>query len=297
MSYELAAEAAAFIQSRYAKPIRTAVVLGSGLGAFAEELANAVRIPYAEIPHFATSTVEGHAGQLVLGEIGGVSIAVQQGRFHFYEGYDMDQVTFPMRTFGLMGIETVILTNAAGSLRDEMTPGSLMLINDHLNCIGANPLRGPNDARFGPRFPDMTSAYDTELQEIVVAAADGIAKERFDNGDDKTLTDFLHRGVYCGLSGPTYETPAEIRMYRLLGADAIGMSTVPETIVARHQGMRVAGISCITNFAAGMTDGTIVHEHVMETGARVAEVFKELLRRVIREMHGHKEDLAADLRG
>ena len=284
MSYELAAEAADFIKSRYAQSPKTVVVLGSGLGAIADEIENAVRIPYPEIPHFATSTVEGHAGQLVLGEIEGVPIAVQQGRFHFYEGYDMDQVTFPMRTFGLMGIENVILTNAAGSLSTEMVPGSLMLISDHLNCMGENPLRGSNDPRFGPRFPDMTSAYDTELQEIVVTSADAIAKERFENGVDKSLTDFLHRGVYCGLSGPTYETPAEIRMYRLLGADAVGMSTVPEAIVARHQRMRVVGISCITNFAAGMTAESINHAEVMETGARVAEVFKELLRRVIREL-------------
>jgi purine-nucleoside phosphorylase len=297
MTYELAVEAADFIRSRYAKSPKLAVVLGSGLGAFADELQNAVRIPYPEIPHFATSTVEGHAGQLVLGEIEGIPIAVQQGRFHFYEGYDMQQVTFPMRTFGRMGIETVILTNAAGSLSSEMVPGSLMLISDHLNCIGENPLRGKNDDRFGPRFPDMTSAYDPDLQEIVVTAADEIAKERFENGVDRELTDFLHRGIYCGLSGPTYETPAEIHMFRLLGADAIGMSTVPETIVARHQGMRVAGISCITNFGAGMTDETIVHEHVMETGARVAEVFEELLRRVIKDLHGRGEDLAADSRG
>ena len=221
----MAVEAAEFIKSKYAKSPKIAIVLGSGLGAFAGELGNSVRIPYPEIPHFATSTVEGHAGQLVLGEVGGIPVAVQQGRFHFYEGYDMEQVTFPMRTFGVMGIETVILTNAAGSLSSEMIPGSLMLISDHLNCIGDNPLRGRNDDRFGSRFPDMTSAYDHELQQIVVTAADDIAKERFENGIDSALTDFLHRGVYCGLSGPTYETPAEIRMYRLLGADAIGMST------------------------------------------------------------------------
>jgi purine-nucleoside phosphorylase len=281
MIYEQAAEAAAFIQSKYAKSIKTAVVLGSGLGAFAGELTDPVKIPYEQIPHFARSTVEGHAGQLVLGEIDGVPIAAQQGRFHFYEGYEMDQVTFPMRTFGLMGIENVILTNAAGSLSTEMVPGSLMLISDHLNCMGVNPIRGSNDRRFGPRFPDMTSAYDVEFQEIVVAAADEIAKERFENGDDRELTDFLHRGIYCGLSGPTYETPAEIRMYRLLGADALGMSTVPETIVARHQGMRVLGISCITNFGAGMTSGEIDHEHVMSTGEQVADIFRELLRRVI----------------
>lgn len=283
MSYEQAAEAAAFIKSKYPKTINTVVVLGSGLGSFADQLSDSVKIPYESIPHFARSTVEGHAGQLVLGEIDGVPLAVQQGRFHFYEGYDMDQVTFPMRTFGLMGIANVILTNAAGSLSTSMEPGSLMLISDHLNCMGVNPLRGANDKRYGPRFPDMTSAYDPEFQQLAVEAADAIANERFENGEDAVLTDFLHRGVYCGLSGPTYETPAEIHMYRLLGADALGMSTVPEAIVARHQGMRVLGISCITNFGAGMVDGSIDHDHVMETGARVAEVFQDLLRRVILE--------------
>lgn len=281
MLYEQAAEAAEFIRSRYAKSIRTAIVLGSGLGAFADELTDATPIPYEEIPHFARSTVEGHAGRLVLGEIDGIALAVQQGRFHYYEGYSMEQVTFPIRTFGLMGIENVILTNAAGSLSTEMTPGSLMLISDHLNCIGENPLRGPNNARFGPRFPDMTNVYDRNLQDMIVHAAADLSRERFEQGLDVELTDFLHRGIYCGLSGPTYETPAEIRMYRLLGADALGMSTVPEAIIARHQGMKVAGISCITNFAAGMTDEEIDHDHVMETGARVAEVFKELLRRII----------------
>lgn len=284
MSYEMAVEAAEFIKSKYATPIRIALVLGSGLGTFADDMTDAIRIPYEEIPHFALSTVEGHAGQLVLGEIDGVPTAVQQGRFHYYEGYSMDQVTFPMRVFGLMGIESVILTNAAGSLSTEMTPGSLMLISDHLNCIGENPLRGQNDSRFGPRFPDMTNVYDRVMQETIVAAAEDISRERFERGVDKEKIDFLHRGVYCGLSGPTYETPAEIRMYRLLGADALGMSTVPEAIVARHQQMRVAGISCITNFAAGMTDEVINHDHVMETGAGVAEVFRELLKRVIRKM-------------
>lgn len=281
MSYEQAVEAADFIRSRYAKPIRTAVVLGSGLGAFANEIEDPITIPYLEIPHFARSTVEGHAGQLVLGEIGGVAVAVQQGRFHFYEGYEMEHVTFPMRTFGRLGVENVILTNAAGSLSTEMRPGSLMLITDHLNCMGVNPLRGANDKRFGPRFPDMTFVYDRELQEIVVEAASSISEERFAKGTDSELVDFLHRGVYCGLSGPTYETPAEIHMYRLLGANALGMSTVPEAIVARHQGMKVIGISCITNLGAGMTDESIDHSHVMETGARVAEVFTELLRRVV----------------
>lgn len=281
MSYEKALEAAEFIRSKYDGEIKIALVLGSGLGAFAETLENAVRIPYEEIPHFARSTVEGHAGQMVLGEVGGVAVAVQQGRFHFYEGYEMPQVIFPMRVFGLLGVETVILTNAAGSVRTSMKPGTLMLIRDHINLMGVNPLRGANDERFGARFPDMTAVYDKALQELAYDEAMAIAEERFEKGLDKTFTRFMWRGVYCALSGPTYETPAEIRVFRLLGADAVGMSTVPEAVAARHQGMKVMGISCITNLAAGMTGGVINHEEVMETGARVADVFKELLRRII----------------
>ena len=281
MTYENAVEAAEFITSKYPHPVKTAVVLGSGLGAFADELKNSVRIPYGEIPHFVKSTVEGHAGQLVIGEIAGKHIAVQQGRFHYYEGYSMEQVMFPVRVFGRMGVENVILTNAAGSLNTEMTPGSLMLITDHLSMMGINPLRGSNDARFGPRFPDLTEVYARDLQELANQAATDIATDRFELGLDADLTDFLHRGIYCALSGPTYETPAEIRLYRMLGADAVGMSTVPEAIAACHQGMKVLGISCITNFAAGMTEGTIDHEEVMETGARVADIFKELLRQII----------------
>ncbi len=281
MSYEKAAEAVEFIRSKYAGEIRTAVVLGSGLGAFADELSNAVKIPYEQIPGFERSTVEGHAGQLVLGEIDGVAVAVQQGRFHYYEGYDMEQVIFPVRTFGLLGVENLILTNAAGSLNSDMTPGTLMIITDHLNCLGVNPLRGPNDSRFGQRFPDMSEVYDREFRQIAHEAASDIARERFEKGTDEKLVDFMNSGVYCSLSGPTYETPAEIHMYRQLGADAVGMSTVPEAIAARHQGTRVLGISCITNLAAGMSGEPINHEEVMETGERVAEVFKELLRRII----------------
>ncbi|MBV9215331.1 MAG: purine-nucleoside phosphorylase [Acidobacteria bacterium] len=275
MSYDQAAAAADFIREKYAEPIATAVVLGSGLGAFADEVENAVRIAYEDIPGFARSTVEGHAGRLILGEIGGVSVAVQQGRFHYYEGYELEQVMLPVRTFGVMGVKNLILTNAAGSLSPDLQAGDLMLIDDHLNCFGVNPLRGKNDERFGPRFPDMTTAYDREFHAIAEEEARKIAKA---HSIDK---DILKRGIYCGLSGPTYETPAEIRMYRALGADAVGMSTVPETIAARHMGIRVLGISCITNMAAGMSDGLIDHEEVMETGARVAEIFKELLRGVI----------------
>lgn len=281
MTYENAIETAEFIKSKYIHPVTAAVVLGSGLGAFADDLEDPVRVPYEHIPHFARSTVEGHAGQLVLGRIGGVHVAVQQGRFHYYEGYDMQQVTFPMRAFGRMGVENVILTNAAGSLEPEYPPGSLMLITDHMNCMGVNPLRGKNDERFGARFPDMTQVYDRELQRIAHDEAQALAHERFEKGIDGKKRDLLHRGVYCALSGPTYETPSEVRMYRMLGANAVGMSTVPEAIAARHQGMRVLGISCITNFAAGMTDENINHQEVMETGAKVSEVFKELLRRII----------------
>jgi purine-nucleoside phosphorylase len=280
MSFEKAAESADFLRTKFSGEIKTAIVLGSGLGAFADGLENAVQIPYGEIPGFVQSTVEGHAGQLVIGEVAGVAVMVQQGRFHYYEGYDMQQVTLPVRCFGVMGVKNLILTNAAGSLNSDMLPGSLMLITDHINCMGVNPLRGANDTRFGPRFPDMTEVYDRDFQQIAEAEAAAIAKERFENGIDSELTDFLNRGVYCALSGPTYETPAEIRMYRLFGADAVGMSTVPEATAARHMGIRVLGISCITNLAAGMTDEAIDHSHVMETGARAAEVFGELLRRV-----------------
>ncbi len=281
MSYEKAIEAAEFIRSKYNKEIKIALVLGSGLGAFAEDLENAVRIPYEEIPHFARSTVEGHAGQLVLGEVDGIAVAVQQGRFHYYEGYEMEQVIFPMRVFGLLGIESVILTNAAGSVRTSMKPGSLMLIRDHLNLMGVNPLRGANDERFGARFPDLTAVYDKKLQDIAYDEAKIIAESMVEKGFEDEAIRFMWRGVYCALSGPTYETPAEIRMLRLLGANAVGMSTVPEAIAARHQGMKVLGISCITNLAAGMTGGLINHAEVMETGARVAGIFKELLRRII----------------
>ncbi len=286
MSYEKAQETAEFIKAKYDKEIKIAVVLGSGLGAFADEVENAVKIPYEEIPNFAQSTVEGHAGRLILGEVEGVSVAVQQGRFHFYEGYDIAQVVFPIRTFGILGVKSLILTNAAGSVNTDFKQGSLMLIRDHINLMGTNPLRGRNDERFGVRFPDMTEVYSLEYQEIVIAEAKKMAQEKaarreIETGKKETINYFLRRGVYCGLSGPNYETPAEIRLLRLLGTDAVGMSTVPEAITARHAGMKVIGISCITNMAAGISNDVIHHEEVMETGAKVATTFKELLRRVI----------------
>jgi len=280
MSYEKAQEAAEFIRSKYDKEIKVALVLGSGLGAFGEEVENAVKIPYEQIPHFARSTVEGHAGQLVLGEVAGVSVAVQQGRFHYYEGYDIAQVVFPVRVFGVLGVKSLILTNAAGSVDTDFKQGTLMLIRDHLNLMGVNPLRGKNDERFGARFPDMTEVYSLDYQEIALAEA-GAMTEAKGIGERLAKPRLLRRGVYCGLTGPSYETPSEIRMLRMLGADAVGMSTVPEAITARQMGIKVLGISCITNMAAGMSDEPIHHAEVMETGARVAETFKELLKRII----------------
>ncbi len=286
MSYEKAVEAARFIKSKYEKKIKVALVLGSGLGAFAEEVENTVIIPYEEIPHFARSTVQGHAGRLVLGEVNGVAVTVQQGRFHYYEGYDIQQVIFPVRVFGILGVKSLILTNAAGSVDTDFKQGTLMLIRDHINLMGVNPLRGKNDEHFGERFPDMTEVYSLEYQEIAITEAKQMAFEKAANDEERTgkkqeLHRILRRGVYCGLSGPSYETPAEIRMLRLFGADAVGMSTVPEAITARQMGIKVLGISCITNMAAGITEEPIHHEEVMETGAKVAGTFKELLKRII----------------
>ncbi|MDQ3753938.1 MAG: purine-nucleoside phosphorylase [Acidobacteriota bacterium] len=266
--YERVEHAARTIRARWMEEARIGLVLGSGLGAFADDCEDSVVIPYEEIPGFARSTVEGHAGQMVLGRCAGVPIVVMQGRFHFYEGYEMDAVTFPVRTLELLGVKSVVLTNAAGGLNNTFTQGSLMLISDHLNLMGVSPLRGPNDERFGPRFPDMTEVYDREYQEIAAKEAQAMGIE-------------LRRGVYAALTGPSYETPAEIRMLRALGADAVGMSTVPEAIVARHMSLKVLGISCITNLAAGVLDAPINHAEVIETGARVRETFTELLRRVI----------------
>ena len=266
--YERAEHAARFLRARADADVRVALVLGSGLGAFADELEGAEAVPYAEVPGFARSTVEGHAGRLVVGRVGGVGVAAMQGRFHFYEGYTLEQVTFPVRVLGLLGAKSLVLTNAAGGLNNSYEQGSLVLISDHLNLMGTNPLLGRNDPRFGPRFPDMTEVYDREYQEVAIGEAREMGLE-------------LRRGVYAALSGPSYETPAEIRMLRLLGADAVGMSTVPEAVVARHMGLRVLGLPCITNMAAGVLDKPIDHEEVIETGERVRETFAELLRRVI----------------
>ena len=266
--YERVEHAARTIRAHYSEEVRVAIVLGSGLGAFADDLEDPVAIPYDEIPGFARSTVEGHAGRLVLGKVEGTPVAAMQGRFNFYEGYSLAEVTFPIRVFGLLGVKSLLLTNAAGGINVAFDQGALMIISDHLNLMGTNPLLGPNDSRFGERFPDMSEVYSRDYQEIAVEEAHALGME-------------LRRGIYGALSGPSYETPAEVRMLRTLGADAVGMSTVPEAIVARQMGIKVLGISCITNLAAGVIDQPINHDEVMETGARVHETFKSLLRRLI----------------
>ena len=269
--YDRAQRAAEQIRSRTGARPSVAVVLGSGLGGFAEELSGSSSLPYREIHGFAQTTVEGHAGRLVIGQAGSVAVAAMQGRFHFYEGYSLDDVTFPVRVLKLLGVQTLILTNAAGSLNTEFTPGSLMVISDHINLMGANPLIGQNDKRFGPRFPDLTATYDPDLQNLVIEEATAMKLD-------------VRRGVYAALSGPSYETPAEIHMVRTLGADAVGMSTVPEAIVARHMEMRLIGISCITNLAAGVSNQPVDHDQVIATGESVRGQFTELLRRVIAKL-------------
>jgi purine-nucleoside phosphorylase len=270
--YDQAQTAAAFIRQRADRPLDAAVVLGSGLGAFADTLVNAVQIPYEEIPGFARSTVEGHSGRLVIGQLPEAdnprTIAAMQGRFHFYEGYEMDKVTLPMRTFGLLGVNKLVLTNAAGGVNPAFQQGSLMLIRDHVNLMPLNPLRGPHDARWGARFPDMTEVYSKRGGEIALACAQEMGLP-------------LHEGVYLALQGPSYETPSEVRMARLLGGDAVGMSTVPEAIVARQMGIETLGISLITNAAAGVVEGLINHSEVMEMGQKVSGAFIELLQRIL----------------
>jgi purine-nucleoside phosphorylase len=242
--------------------------LGSGLGAFADEFETPTKIPYAEIPHFPRSTAIGHAGQLVVGVVGEIPVAGMQGRVHLYEGYSAKDVAFPIRVFARMGVKAVILTNAAGGIKREFVQGQLVVIKDHLNLQGASPLTGPNDERFGPRFPDMTVAYDRRFREMTV-------------GEGNRNSIGLYEGVYAALPGPSYETPAEIRYLRAIGADLVGMSTVPEVIAARHCGMRVLGISCVTNAAAGILDQPLDHIEVLETAERVKGLFITLLKTVI----------------
>ena len=270
--YERAEHAARLIRSRISVEPRIAIVLGSGLGGFADDFEDAVGVSYSEITGFVRSTAQGHAGRLVVGTVDKVPVLAMQGRVHYYEGYSLEEVTFPVRTFKLLGIKTLILTNASGGINVQLTQGALMVLSDHLNLMGDNPLRGPNDDRFGPRFPDMSAVYSPALQEIVVEEARELGVE-------------IRRGIYAALGGPSYETPAEIHLLRNLGADAVGMSTVPEAIVARQMDMEVLGISCITNMAAGIGDEPINHDEVMATGDRVRSTFTQLLRRVVGRVH------------
>ncbi len=261
-------EATESLLSRMIQKPKIAVVLGSGLGSLAEEVEEAQEIPYAEIPGFLRSTVSGHAGKFVIGRLSGVPVLLMSGRFHHYEGYSHRHIALPVRVMKELGIKALFLTNAAGGVNLTFQPGDLMLITDHINISGDNPLIGPNEEDFGPRFPDMSRAYDRDLSELIEEAA------------EKTGLN-LKKGVYMLFNGPSFETPAEIRMARVLGADAVGMSTVPEVIAANHCGLPVAAISCITNMAAGILEQPLSHQEVVETGERVRESFSALIRAAV----------------
>ena len=265
-----AKEAAQYIKDQGVDTLEVGLILGSGLGELADEIEDRVVIQYTDIPSFPVSTVEGHAGQLVCGTLGGKKVIALQGRFHYYEGYTMEVVTFPIRVMSELGVQSMIVTNAAGGVNRDFTPGDLMMITDHINFFGTNPLIGANDEERGPRFPDLSQAYDLEYQTFIKEAA--------------TELDLpLKEGVYFGMTGPTYESPAEIRMISTLGGDSVGMSTVPEVIVARHAGIRVAGISCITNFAAGL-GGELNHEDVIEVSTKIRSSFKSLVVTLLEKM-------------
>jgi purine-nucleoside phosphorylase len=263
--------AAAAIRSQCTTLPQTAVVLGSGLGDFADTLPNAVRMAYAELPHWPSSNVVGHTGQLVIGSVAGRQIAALAGRAHFYEGHDLSTVVFATRVMGRLGVREIILTNAAGGINTAFASGALMVIDDHINLLGSNPLLGFNDERFGSRFPDMSEVYSRRLRTIANAAARarGIP---------------VSHGVYVAVHGPSYETPAEIRFLRTIGADAVGMSTVPEALAARHMGIDVLGLSCITNMAAGVLPQPLNHEEVLETARRVRGTFIALLEGIIERL-------------
>jgi purine-nucleoside phosphorylase len=266
--FDRAVEAAEFLRGRGFGAAEAAVVLGSGLGDFTTTLGDAFSIPYAEIPHWPAAAVVGHAGQLVGGLVRGRRVIALSGRAHFYEGHPLTTVTFPVRVLGRLGVPTLILTNAAGGINTRFTQGALMVIDDHINFLGTNPLVGPNDERFGARFPDMSDVYSRRLRDLAMAV-----------GQERGIA--LERGVYIAVHGPSYETPAEIRAFRTLGADAVGMSTVPEAIVGRHAGMEVLGISCISNMAAGVLPQPLRHGEVLETARRVRHQFMALLEGII----------------
>ena len=266
-------ETATFLREKMHTSPETAIILGTGLGSLVHEITDKYEISYKDIPNFPVSTVEGHSGKLIFGKLGNKDIMAMQGRFHFYEGYDMQKVTFPVRVMKELGVETVVVTNAAGGVNTSFEPGDLMLISDHINFMGTNPLIGPNDSEMGVRFPDMSTSYTVELREMAKQVA-------------ADLNIKVQEGVYVGMTGPVYETPAEIRMLRTLGGDAVGMSTVPEVIVARHAGMKVLGISCISNMAAGILDQPLHHDEVIETTERVKANFLALVKAIVKQMKG-----------
>ena len=270
--FDRATAAAAYIRGRSRIEPAIGIILGSGLGAFADHIDEATAIPFTEIPHFPQSTVPGHSGRLVIGTLQGVPVAVMQGRVHAYEGYSPEEVTFPVRVLGRLGVKTLIVTNAAGGIRLDMKQGDLVLLSDHINFTGRNPIVGKNDERFGPRFFDMTTAYSQRLRRLAEAAAQ---RQGFS----------LAEGVYLCVLGPSFETPAEIRAFRALGADLVGMSTVQEVITARQMGIEVVGISCVTNLAAGIQPEPLSHEEVIETGHRVAARFTQLLTALVPAIH------------
>lgn len=258
-------ETVGFIRSRSSIKPKLGLILGSGLGAFVDQVSIHVRIPYSEIPHFMPTTVEGHQGNLIIGTLGNQTLAILQGRNHYYEGHSMDTVVFPTRALALLGIETLILTNSAGGLGDTMQAGDFMIIEDHINLMGMNPLMGPNIKELGPRFPDMTEAYDKKLTEQMTTVF------------EKQGTRF-HKGIYCAVSGPTYETPAEVRYLKLIGGKAVGMSTVPEVIAANHLGLRVGALSCITNLAAGLSRQKLSHDEVTQEARKVEMKFSSFMK-------------------
>jgi purine-nucleoside phosphorylase len=271
MAYELANATARFIHERTPLRPQIGLVLGSGLGAFADDLQDPVKIPFAEVPNLQQSTALGHTGNIVIGNFAGIPLLAMQGRVHYYEGYSMEQVVFPIRVMAALGIKSVILTNAAGGISEMLEQGCLVVLSDHINFMGTNPLIGSNDDRLGLRYPDMTTAYDPEYRKIAIREGTRLGVN-------------IHEGVYLAVTGPSYETPAEIRAFRTLGAHVVGMSTVPEVIVARHASMRVLAISCVTNLAAGRNPEPLTHKEVMETGERVRGMFLGLLRAVIPQM-------------
>ncbi len=262
----------AYLREKLSFQPEIGLILGSGLGVLADEIENPLRIPYNEIPDFPVSTVEGHEGELVIGTLKGKNVITMKGRFHFYEGYSLEKVTFPVRVMKELGVKSLIVTNAAGGVNESFTPGDLMIINDHINNTGTNPLIGPNDPKQGVRFPDMSTAYSKRYIELAKSVAGKINIP-------------LQEGVYVGNTGPSYETPAEIRMLRTIGGDAVGMSTVPEVIVARHSDIEVLGISCISNMAAGILDQPLTHDEVMETTEKVKANFLTFVKEIVKEMN------------